>query len=87
MRGQQELSIKTDTLKVLNFTILAFFDHFCKILYRRKVSKPQNREIRYLQNQISSDIEILFFLILNQSMILIPVYRISLLIIKKLELL
>ena len=24
------------------------FDHFCEILYLRKVSKPQNREIKYL---------------------------------------
>ena len=38
---------KDITLKVLNFAIFAIFDHICEILYPRKVSKPQNREIRY----------------------------------------
>ena len=35
------------TLMVL---IFAIFDHFCEILYPRKVSKLQNREIKYLRN-------------------------------------
>ena len=49
------------TLKVLNFAI---FDHFRDILYPRKVSKPQIREMKYPQNRIPVQFEILFFLIL-----------------------
>ena len=36
--------------KLLNFALLIFdiFYPFCEILYPPKISKPQNREIRYL---------------------------------------
>ena len=34
-------------LRVLNFAI---FDHFCKVMYQRKVLQTKNREIKYLQN-------------------------------------
>ena len=73
---------KAFTLKVLNF---ALFDHFCEILYPRKVSKSRNGEIKYPWNEIPAEFEILFFLTFNQSMILMPVYRISLLAVTKLE--
>ena len=45
-----EIETLSYTLKVLNFAIFAIFDHFCEILYPRKVSKPQNREIKYPLN-------------------------------------
>ena len=38
------------TLKVLNLASIKFraiFYHFCKILYKRKVSKPHNGKIKY----------------------------------------
>ena len=69
------------TFKILNFAIFAIFDHFRKNLYSWKVSKPQNREIKYPRNLIPAKFEIIFFLIFDQSMILIPAYRISLLIV------
>ena len=73
------------TLKVLNFTIFAIFDNFREILYLQKVSKPQNREIKYPQNLIPAKFEILFFPIFDQSMTVIPLYHISLLIVANLE--
>ena len=42
---QFEFEFEIYTLKVLNFAI---FDHFHEILYLRKISKPQNREIKCL---------------------------------------
>ena len=44
------IPINLATLKVLNFVIFAIFDHFREILYRQKVSKPQNRKTKYPQN-------------------------------------
>ena len=73
---------KAFTLKVLNF---ALFDHFREILYPRKVSKSRNGEIKYPRNEIPAEFEILFFLTFDQSMILMPVYRVSLLAVTKLE--
>ena len=53
-------------LRLLNFTIFA---KFCTR------EKPQNCKIKYLQNYVHAEFEILFFLILDQSMKLIPAYR------------
>ena len=69
---------------MLNFAGTKFCN-FRKILYLQKVSKPQNREIKHPQNLIPAKSEILFIPIFDQSMILIPLYRISLLIVAKLE--
>ena len=52
-----------------------------------KVSKPRNHEIKYPRNKMPAEFEILFFIIFDQSMILIAVYRIYLLIVTELELL
>ena len=39
-----------------------------KILdFSKEVSKPQNREIKYLRNKIHTEFEILFFRVINQS--------------------
>ena len=80
-------TLKVLKFAVLDFAIFAIFDHFRELLYPRKVWNPQNRKIKYPRNEIPPEFEILFFLIFDQSMILIPVYRISLLIITKLEVL
>ena len=49
------LYVEGTTIKILNFEGIKFrfhqiaiFNHFCKILYPRNVSKPQNCEIKYL---------------------------------------
>ena len=65
----------------LNFLIFTIFDHFCKILYPRKVSKPQNHKIKNLSNLRFSYSLITY----DQGMTLIPVYHISLLTVTKLE--
>ena len=82
--------IQASTLKVLNF---ATFFYFRENLYLRKVSQ-QNRKIKNLQiiiiiiiNKILSEFQILFYLVLDQNMLLIPVYLISLLTLTKFELL
>ena len=67
-----------------NGTIFAIFHHFYETLYPRKVSKPQNCEIKYPQNYVPAKFEALFFLLFDQSIISIPVYRISLFILMKL---
>ena len=41
-------------LKVKNFAIFVIFDNFCEILYLRKLSKPQNCEIKYQPSLRSS---------------------------------
>ena len=69
-------------LKVLNFAI---FDHFRQISYPQKFSKPQNCEIKFPKNLTPPEFKILFFLIFDQNMILMPVYRIPLLIVTMLE--
>ena len=81
--------IQTSTLKVLNF---ATFFYFRENLYLRKVSQQQNRKIKNLQiiiiiikNKIPSEFQILFRLVLDQNMLLIPVYLISLLTLTKIE--
>ena len=81
--------IQTSTLKVLNF---ATFFYFRENLYLRKVSQQQNRKIKNLQiiiiiikNKIPSEFQILFRLVLDQNMLLIPVYLISLLTLTKFE--
>ena len=81
--------IQTSTLKVLNF---ATFFYFRENLYLRKVSQQQNRKIKNLQiiiiiikNKIPSEFQILFRLVLDQNMLLIPVYLISLLPLTKFE--
>ena len=80
--------IQTSTLKVLNF---ATFFYFRENLYLRKVSQQQNRKIKNLQiiiiikNKIPSEFQILFYLVLDQNMLLIPVYLISLLTLTKFE--
>ena len=69
-------------LKVLNFAGTKFLDFREFWLFSQNFVpvKPKNREIEYLPILI-----ILFFLIFDQGMILIVVYRISLLIVTKLE--
>ena len=81
--------IQTSTLKVLNF---ATFFYFRENLYLRKVAQQQNRKIKNLQiiiiiikNKIPSEFQILFRLVLDQNMLLIPVYLISLLTLTKFE--
>ena len=84
--------IQTSTLKVLNF---ATFFYFRENLYLRKVAQQQNRKIKNLQiiiiiiiiikNKIPSEFQILFHLVLDQNMLLIPVYLISLLTLTKFE--
>ena len=79
--------IQTSTLKVLNF---ATFFYFRENLYLWKVSQQQNRKIKNLQiiiikNKIPSEFQILFYLVLDQNMLLIPVYLISLLTLTKFE--
>ena len=37
------------------------FCSFREILYTRKISKPQNREIKYQQDEIPAGLQILFF--------------------------
>ena len=81
--------IQASTLKVLNF---ATFFYFRENLYLRKVSQ-QNRKIKNLQiiiiiiiiNKILSEFQILFYLVLDQNMLLILVYLISLLTLTKFE--
>ena len=68
-------------LKGIKFRDLAIFLSFVP----PKISKPQNREIKYPRNYVHAEFEILSFLILDQSMKLIPTYRISLLKVTKLE--
>ena len=57
------------------------FAWWCLTISTISLSKPRSYQIKYRRNQISAKFEIHFFLIFYQSMILIPVYRISLLII------
>ena len=54
---------------------------WCLTISAISISKPRNYQIKYPRNQIPAKFEILFLLIFYQSLILIPVYRISLLII------
>ena len=61
------------------------FCDFREYLYPRKISKPQNREIKYSPNYIHAEFEIFFFLILDHSMKLISTRRIYLLTVMKLE--
>ena len=80
------MSTRTKTLKVifreaqwrvLNFAIIEIFDYFHKISYPRNVSKPRNRDIKYLRNWYLPSLIIFFFLIFYQSMILITVEKIA----------
>ena len=54
---------------------------WCLRISAISISKPRNYQIKYPRNQIPAKFEILFLLIFYQSLILVPVYRISLLII------
>ena len=45
---QMKSTLKVEISRVLDFVIFEIFDHFRKILYPWKVSKPQNRKIKYL---------------------------------------
>ena len=62
-----QVKLQKCTVNALNFEGIKFHDfltikiiHFCKIIYPRKVPKPQNREIKYEQSQISAEFKIPF---------------------------
>ena len=48
--GAADAAIKLFFYRIISLNVLnlAIFDHFREIFYPRKVSKPQNREIKYL---------------------------------------
>ena len=62
VRKYTYLNIRRYILQVLNFTRIRFRDFWplSPNLYQRKVSKPQNWEIKYSRNEIPAEFVILF---------------------------